>query len=136
MTRFLDSNTCIEFLRGRMPLALQMLQNTSPSAVKIPAIVAAELKVGALKSARPDENMRAVDLLLSPYEVIPFDENCTEAYARLRVHLESRGMKIGAHDALIATTVLVHEGVLVTSNVDEFRRVPGLSVETWAEITL
>jgi predicted nucleic acid-binding protein len=66
MTRFLDANTCIEFLRGRMPLALQMLQNTSPSAIKIPAIVAAELKVGALKSARPDENTRAVNLLLSP----------------------------------------------------------------------
>jgi tRNA(fMet)-specific endonuclease VapC len=134
VTRFLDANICIEFLRGRLPLALEALQNTSPKTIKIPAIVAAELFVGALKSARPEENTQAIQHLLAPFEIVPFDETCVMEYAQLRAHLETAGEKIGPHDQLIAATVLAHNGTLVTLNLKEFQRIPGLNLETWVEV--
>jgi tRNA(fMet)-specific endonuclease VapC len=132
--RFLDTNICIEFLRGRLPLALELMQETSPRMFKIPSIVAAELHVGALKSMRVEKNLRAIGSLLAPYEIVPFDESCVEVYARLRTRLEATGQVIGPHDQLIAATVMAHGGILVTLNLDEFKRVPGLSIETWAEV--
>jgi tRNA(fMet)-specific endonuclease VapC len=134
VTRFLDANICIEFLRGRLPLALDALRNTSPQAVKIPAIVAAELFVGALKSSCAEANTRAIQLLLAPYDIVPFDRECVMEYARLRSRLEAAGERIGPHDQLIAATVLAHKGTLVTLNYKEFKRIAGLSLEVWSEV--
>jgi tRNA(fMet)-specific endonuclease VapC len=110
------------------------MRNTSPKLFKIPAIVAAELHVGALKSMRAEENLQAIRLLLAPYEIVPFDNACVEVYAQLRTHLETAGTPIGPHDQLIAATVIAHGGILVTLNTNEFKRVPGLSIEAWVEV--
>lgn len=52
-------------------------------------------------------------------------------YAEIRSHLERQGKTIGANDMLIAAHALALDLILVTDNVDEFKRVPGLSIETW-----
>ena len=51
--------------------------------------------------------------------------------ARIRATLEQRGEPIGPIDVLIAGTALAQTAVLVTRNVREFERVPGLQVEDW-----
>lgn len=65
---------------------------------------------------------------------MPFDSLCAQAYARVRTRLEKAGTLIGPNDLIIAATALAHQGILVTRNVDEFSRVPGLSVESWHEV--
>ena len=82
-----DSNIIIEFLRGRLPMGLQLLQNTDCRLVKIPAIVEAELLLGALKSQNPEKSRLAVESLLCNYEVLPFDSACAHVYARIRADL-------------------------------------------------
>ena len=72
--------------------------------------------------------------MLLPFEIIPFDETCAAHYAKIRADLEQKGRTIGSNDYLIAATALAHGAVLVTNNVDEFKRVPGLSLECWEEI--
>lgn len=52
-------------------------------------------------------------------------------YARIRSHLEKRQQGIGPIDTLIAAQALRLEAAVVTHNVREFRRVPGLKVEDW-----
>jgi tRNA(fMet)-specific endonuclease VapC len=47
--------------------------------------------------------------------------------------LEAAGTPIGPHDTLIAATALRHQATLVTRNVHEFSRVPGLLWLNWHE---
>ena len=130
---FFDSNIIIEFLRGRLPYALELLNNTDTRLVKIPAMVEAELLLGAAKSAKPERNRLAVETLLCNFEVVPFDSRCAHIYAQVRSELERAGKIIGPNDLTIAATVLAHDGTLATNNVREFKRIPQLKLLSLAE---
>lgn len=132
---FLDSNICIDFMRGRLPLGYDLMRRSDPGIFKIPAIVEGELRLGAYKSAQPAKNQWLVEEFLLPFEVIPFDSQCARAYAKIRGELERQGNVIGPNDMLIAATAVANQAVLITNNVDEFKRVPGLSLESWHETT-
>lgn len=130
----LDANILIDISRHKLRYAYDMLMLNDASLFKVPAIVKAELLLGAEKSKNPEEERLKVESLLLPFDIVPFDETCAVQYARIRAHLERKGQTIGGNDYLIAATALAHSAVLVTNNVNEFKRVPGLSIESWAEI--
>ncbi len=131
---FLDSNILIGFLRGNLRSTYDILRKSDARLFKIPSVVKAELLVGAEKCDRPDEERLRVESLLLPYDIVPFDDSCTAHYANIRSQLEKAGKTISSNDYLIAATALAHSAVLVTNNVDEFKRVPGLSIECWEEV--
>ena len=131
---FFDTTILIDFLRGRLPLALQMLENTDHRLIKILAIVQAELLLGACKSKDPNKTRYAVEQLLCNYEIVPFDSSCAHAYARIRAELEAAGTIIGPNDLIIAATAVAHDAVLVTNNVREFKRVPNLQLMSLSEV--
>jgi tRNA(fMet)-specific endonuclease VapC len=135
MKWFLDTNICIDFLKGRFPLLIEAMQKTSPVDVLIPAVVEAELLLGAKKSVQSKKNLEQVQRFLSHFPSVPFDRLCTAIYADVRSSLEKRGTPIGPNDLLIAAIVLAHGGTLVTSNIKEFSRVKGLKLENWTEIS-
>ena len=131
----LDTCICIDFLRGRLPYAYNLMRNSDPRIFKIPSVVEAELLVGVHKSTRPEKAQWLVDEFMLPFEVLPFDSASAKAYGRIRAHLEQEGKTIGRNDLLIAATALANHAVLVTSSVDKFKCVPGLSAESWVEMT-
>ena len=63
---------------------------------------------------------------LEPFETVPFCDQCALVYSEIRAELERKGRSIGANDLLIAATVIVHPGTLVTQNIREFSRIPQL----------
>lgn len=130
----LDTNILIDISRRKLNAAYELLMSNDASLFKVPAVVKAELLLEAEKSSHPNEERMKVESLLLPFEIIPFDETCAAQYAKIRTDLEGKGQHIGDNDYLIAATALAHGAVLVTNNVDEFRRVPGLSLECWEEI--
>ena len=132
----LDSDICIEFLRGKLPKAYELMRASNPSLFGIPAIVEAELRTGAYKSERQQENLLLLERFLSPFSIIPFDSKCAVAYGKIRARLEADGTRIGPNDLLIAATAMANEAVLVSSNTREFSRVPGLELEDWAEVEI
>jgi tRNA(fMet)-specific endonuclease VapC len=132
MTYFLDTNTCIYFLKNAFPAVCERLHTVGPANTRIPAMVKAELLYGVEKSAHRQANNERVQAFLSAFEVVPFCSLCAEAYAVTRAVLERKGTPIGPADLVIASTVLAHDGTLATDNLSEFRRVPGLRVENWA----
>lgn len=130
----LDSNILFDFLRGKNKRVLQLLKSSDAGIFKIPSIVRAELLLGVEKASDPGNSRLKLELLLMPFDTLPFDDRCALHYARLRANLEKRGMGIGANDYIIAACALAHGATVVTNNIAEFERVPGLSVEQWSEI--
>lgn len=70
---FLDSDVCISLLRGRLPLARQLMRQSDPRLFGIPAVVEAELRTGARKSVRAQENQLLLERFLDPFARIPFN---------------------------------------------------------------
>jgi len=134
MSWYLDTNICINCLRGTTPLVKQVLLGLEPSRIKVPAMAKAELLLGAAKSNKPRQNQELVELFLSPFEIVPFDDKAAMFYGQIRSKLEKEGQIIGFNDLIIASTVMAHEGILVTDNLREFGRVSGLKLENWTEV--
>jgi len=131
MTYYLDTDVCIFALRGEHPKLVNEFKARKPGMIKVPAIVSAELLLGARKSSSPATAMKAVAAFLAPFEIVPFDEHSAEVYAAIRQELEAKGVLIGPNDLIIAATTASRRGTLVTHNTREFKRVPGLKVQDW-----
>ena len=127
----LDTNVCVAFLRGTSRTLRDTFLSHTPSQIQIPAIVEAELLVGARKSQRVDDNLAAVRAFLQPFAILPFDRAGAEQYSVIRSDLERASAVIGPTDLVIAATVLAAGGTLVTHNTTEFARVPGLRLVDW-----
>ena len=128
----LDSNTISYYFRGD-PQVVPRLQALRPADVGMPAIVEYELRYGLLRLPQEAATPRLAALaqLLQPMQRLAFDSECAAQAARIRAELEARGTPIGPHDILIAATALRHQSTLVTRNVREFSRVPGLQWLNW-----
>ena len=123
----LDSSVCIAILRNHPRLG--GIPPTGECCLS--RIVAAELWTGAEKSSRPEMARAEVGDFLGQFPVLDFDDSASRAYGEIRAALEKRGMSIGPLDLLIAAHARCAAVTLVTGNVKEFRRVPGLKVLRW-----
>lgn len=131
MILLLDTNTCIHLIKEHPPEVLRRFNEYTVGDIGISSITAAELHFGVQKSQRQEQNWRALDQFLLPLTVAHFDENAAAAYGRVRAQLAEQGTPIGSLDALIAAHALSVDLALVTNNLREFERVPGLKVENW-----
>lgn len=132
MTRFLlDTNVCVELLRGRAPHLFERLRRFEIDEVAISSITMAELQYGVAKSARPARHAVLLAEFCAPLAILPFDNIAAETYGRVRAELERAGVSIGPLDTLIAAHALSLGLTVVTGNEREFRRVTGLLVENW-----
>jgi tRNA(fMet)-specific endonuclease VapC len=129
----LDTNVCVDYLNGRHPAVVARIQRCLPSDFALSAVVVAELRYGADRSARPRTNHARLDVFVSEIPTLDFDLEAARAYGRVRARLEAAGTPIGPNDMLIAAQALAKELAVVTDNVSEFGRVKGLKVENWRE---
>ena len=130
---YLDTNICIFYIRGKNIKLRDKINSIAKECIKLPAMVKAELLVGAEKSRRHDETLAETLAFCEPYEIVPFDDSMVLTYARIKAALELKGQKIGWNDTIIAATVLSRNGVLVTNNTREFIRIDGLMLEDWTQ---
>lgn len=95
-------------------------------------IVACELRYGTHKKGSAALSAK-VEQLLETIAVLPLKDDIIVHYAEIRVELERMGQPIGSNDLLIAAQARSQGLTVVTANVGEFSRVPGLIVENWLE---
>ncbi len=126
----LDTNTLIYFFKG-MGRVGERLLSTAPSEIAVSTIVLYELELGLAKSSSPDRRRSQLDDMLRLVRLLPFDRSAARASARIRTELESSGNPIGPMDTLIAGTAVAAGATLVSHNLREFGRVPGLRVVDW-----
>lgn len=127
----LDTNILIAALRGEPRSLLNRLAGIAPNRLHLSSIVLAELVTGAEKSERRSATLAAVKDVIQGMPPLPFDADCANAYGRIRAQLERKGTAIGPMDMLIAAQAMSAGLVLVTDNLREFKRVPGLRCENW-----
>ncbi len=134
MARLTDSSVFIELERRGQPLSA--LEASIPGeAVALAAITASEPLSGVYRAApslRRSRRKSFVTTLLEAFPVLPFDLTAARLHARLLADLTATGQLIGLNDLMIAATALVHGYDVLTFNVREFERVPGL-VARWPD---
>jgi tRNA(fMet)-specific endonuclease VapC len=133
MSYMLDTNICVAIIRRRAPHALQRLTEQIIGTVCVSSLTVAELEYSVAKSSQPAQNQRALEQFLLPLAIVPFDEQDAQEYGRVRAALEAQGQPIGAIDTLLAAQALRHALTLVTNNMREFARLPGLLLEDWTQ---
>jgi tRNA(fMet)-specific endonuclease VapC len=92
-----------------------------------------ELYAGAYRDGRPVQRLiDAADGVLRRLEILPLSRLASRKAAELSSHLRARGEEVGALDVLIAAIALVHGvNTVMTRDPEDFRRIPGLRVETY-----
>ncbi|GDY11665.1 twitching motility protein PilT [Planctomycetota bacterium] len=126
----LDTNTVIFFIKGRNPALTKRILGHHVSDLRVSDITIAELEFGSLKAPFPNRHRARWRHFLGSLESLPFDAAAAVTHARARLDL--RHQPIGERDLLIAAIALAHDLTVVTSNLAEFSRVPGLRCEDWS----
>ena len=132
MRYMLDTNICIYIIRKKPIKVLKKLRTFDLSDIVISAITHSELEYGVAKSSRQKENRNALIKFLTTLDIVPYDDKAAADYGQIRNHLEKKGAVVGAMDMLIGAHARSIPVTLVTNNVKEFKRIPGLRVENWA----
>ncbi len=131
MRRTLDTNICSYILRRHPQGMIERFAALDREQLWLSAIVAAELRLGAVKLGAP-RFQAAVEAWLAGFDVRPWPVDAAAQYAQVRAALERAGKPIGGMDLMIAAHALAEDSVIITNNAREFHRVPGLAVEEWA----
>ncbi len=126
----LDTNIVSDLVRHPQGMVSARLARIDETALCTSIIVTSELRFGAFRSGSA-RLMERVELILSELDTLPLEAPVDQHYAAIRTHLERIGQPIGSNDLLIAAHALALDLTLVTDNVREFSRVPGLIVENW-----
>lgn len=131
MKYILDTNVCINFLKGSNNWIAQNIVKVSSNDRIIPSVVRAELYYGVFKSTRKEENLTKLQLFLQLHPSLPFDDKASEIFGQIRSDLEKIGKPIGPYDLQIASIAIANHCTLVTHNTKEFSRIPGLQLTDW-----
>lgn len=132
MKRLLDTNVCIDVLRGRDKVVAR-LSHCSPSDCFISVVTEFELFQGADRAPtrhRKEERLK-VSRFVGGLQILPVDSGCARIAARINADLLNRGTPVSITDVFIAATGLRHKMTVVTNNTRDFRRIDGLTLEDW-----
>lgn len=133
MAVLIDASILIEAERGRLGLEAHVARHGEDEAF-LSVITASELLHGVHRATQPDVRARRsafVEGVLERFPLLDVDLACARAHAQLWAELRRAGALIGPHDLWLAATCIAHGLTMVTGNVREFARVPGLELEVW-----
>ena len=133
MEYLLDTNICIYIIKKKPAEVFEKLKKVMLGDVGISSISLAELQYGIEKSSNPEKNREALEIFLTPIEIVEYGYEASVDYGKIRAELERKGTPIGLLDILIASHARSLDLVLVTNNVKEFERIPGLRIENWSK---
>ncbi len=126
----LDTNIAIYVMR-QTPLSVLAPFSQNSAAMALSSISVAELIYGAEKSSAVARNLASVDEFCSQVTVLDYGRPAAAHYGNIRAALQRSGTPIGNNDLQIAAHARSAGLTLVSNNLREFERVPGLLMENW-----
>lgn len=130
LTYMLDTNICIYVMKN-YPDELRENFNALAEQLCISTITLGELHYGAEKSARRVKNLRAIEHFVARLDVLAFGGKAAAHYGQVRAELEWAGTPCGPHDMQIGGHARSEGLIVVTNNMREFARMPGVRAENW-----
>lgn len=134
MAVLIDASILIDAERGTLQLEPHVARRPDEESF-LSVITVSELLHGVYRATQPDVRARRsafVEGIIERFPVLPIDLATARAHAQLWAALRQAGTIIGPHDLWLAAACLAHGLTMVTGNVREFERVPGLDVEAWS----
>ncbi len=131
MLRYLlDTDTCIYLMRDRPPKLEERFVRLGPH-LCLSTISLAELYFGAEKSSRREKNIEAIEAFTATIPAQAFSDRAAARYGHIRSALEKSGQPAGNLDMMIGGHAAAEGLIVVTNNLREFSRMPGVRAETW-----
>ena len=132
----LDTSVLVDLLRTNSPAIRKKLRERSSNVIGLSVVTLCELQFGLELRAIKYPHLREreeekLSTLVTAFQCFSLTNEVMHSYAKVRSHLQVSGSSIGPLDTLIAAQAVSLAATLVTSNVQEFRRVPNLRVEDW-----
>ncbi|MBU0734876.1 MAG: tRNA(fMet)-specific endonuclease VapC [Proteobacteria bacterium] len=128
----LDTNIVIYTMKNR-PQQVKRRFQKHEGQMCISAVTLGELVFGAEHSQQVERNLADIEAMVARLEVLPLDSKAAYHFGQIRAALYTIGQPIGPYDMMIAGHARAYGLILVTNNVNEFSRVPGLLIENWIE---
>ena len=125
----LDTNMCIYLMKNQPPEVADRFALCRVGDVVMSAITYAELEYGVAASADPQRESENLARLAEDIQVLAFDSAAAAAYGPIR--LATRESKKDHLDKLIAAHAVALGATVVTNNIQDFSKYPGLSLENW-----
>lgn len=132
----LDTCICSFIMREQPEAVLKHLEQTvlRRHRIVVSAITYAEMRFGCTGKKASPRHAQRVDAFCSRLDaVLAWDRAAVDATTEIRAVLAAAGTPIGLNDAAIAGHAIASGAILVTNNVREFERVPGLQYEDWVK---
>jgi len=126
----LDTNIVIFTMKNR-PQQVKRRFQQHHGRMGISTVTLGELVFGAEHSQQVERNLADIEAFVARLEVLPFDNKAAYHFGQIRATLYRIGQPIGPYDMMIAGHARASGLNLITNNVKEFERVPGLLVEDW-----
>lgn len=124
----LDTDISIYTIK-RKPHTVKRRFNAHAGDMAISSVTLGELFYGAANSENQAHNIKVVEGYAARLALIDYDKEAAMQFAQLKIEIKSE--PIGAYDLMIAAQARSRGMILVTNNLKEFERVPGLRVESW-----
>jgi tRNA(fMet)-specific endonuclease VapC len=124
-----DTNVLITLEKTKSPIDFSKWDTSNQ--IYISAVTVSELLVGVHRANTEERKKRRrkfVDLVVAEIGVLAFTLQTARVHSELYAELAAKGLMIGAHDLLIAATACQYGLSILTENLNEFNRVPGLNV--------
>ena len=128
----LDTNIVIYTMKNR-PRQVKRLFQQHEGRMGISTVTLGELVFGAERSQQVERNLADIEAMAARLELLPFDTKAAYHFGQIRAALYATGRPIGAYDMMIAGQARASGLILVTNNIKEFERVPGLLLEDWSQ---
>lgn len=126
----LDTNIVIYTIKNK-PERVRKVFSAHSGQMCISSVTLMELVYGAERSANPARNLRDIEGFSARLEVLPYDDNAATHTGQIRAELAKQGTPIGPYDQMIAGHARAQGLIVITNNMSEFKRVPGLRLDNW-----
>ena len=126
----LDTNIVIYTMKNR-PAEVKEAFNAKERQLCISSVTLMELIYGAENSSNPAKNTQSIEAFSARLMVLDYDVAAAQHTGQIRAELAKKGRPIGPYDQMIAGHARSLGLILVSNNVREFERVPGLRLENW-----